>query len=843
MSMKFARIIKQTGSETFTATIGIKLQGMRVLPQEVSMKYEEFVINALSRQMDFIQSLHDLPEECALDLRYLFDPKDQHAINVYFLIRVKAVSKNEAVTSAQHLEKYLLHLLLINNNLHEFVPVIEESELSYLIEPFLFQHIVEITRREEFIELDTMTRKRCRPFVGFSNEAIIEPLDKNMSMSPACIYYVFPYLLNLSNMERLCNILFLQTHPCVVSVCINPRRITPLDFTKLEERVQLCEKFAQLTISAAPDVDKLKPFLRSQAHVLYKQCTKELLQLQDAAFLLKFQIASSRPIGQELVDIAGTTVTEHTGQPRLAFLNPVELESMFAGGYDWHEPKNKDEYRVALNNLQNMEFDQWIPTIAEAPLCHWRYLFDISQASAAFRLPIPVAAQFPGIDTILYHLKIAPSYLPKSGLLLGEHNSLNKKRQVFYGNKDRARHTYVVGQTGTGKSTLFLHMILQDIQLGHGVGVIDPHGELIEEILSCIPPNRELDVVYIDPKDYERPVGINMLDYQNVFEKDYCVNYLIEVFDILYDLKQTGGPIFEMYMRNALQLLLDQPDGVKYTILEVPRIFQDSRFRGDLLEKCTNVYAKNFWEKEAETAGGEASLRNVSPYITSKLTRFVYNELLRSIIGQRQSTINFREIIDTGKILLVDLRKGILGSTNSAFLGNILVGKILAAVLGRTDVKDKAKLRDFYLYVDEFQNLATPSFVSILSEARKYHLALTITNQYIAQLKDYIVDGILGNVGTLISFRVGYNDAKILSQEFGETISENDLLGLSPWHAYVKLLINGKVSAPFDMQTILPERKINPEAVSRICDLSRQRYGRSREDVEKDIQKFWIKHD
>jgi len=185
-------------------------------------------------------------------------------------------------------------------------------------------------------------------------------------------------------------------------------------------------------------------------------------------------------------------------------------------------------------------------------------------------------------------------------------------------------------------------------------------------------------------------------------------------------------------------------------------------------------------------------LENMAPYITSKLTRFIYNDTIRGIIGQRKSTINFRDLIDNGRILLVDLRKGVLGETNSHFLGMILVGKLLTATLSRTNVKDKSKLRDFYLYVDEFQNLATPSFVSILSEARKYRLSLTITNQYIAQLKDYIVHGILGNVGTLISFRVGSDDAEILSKEFGNIISQNDLMGLSNWHAYLRLLIDFK---------------------------------------------------
>ena len=216
---------------------------------------------------------------------------------------------------------------------------------------------------------------------------------------------------------------------------------------------------------------------------------------------------------------------------------------------------------------------------------------------------------------------------------------------------------------------------MQDIQAGHGVGIIDPHGELIEEVLLSIPPRRKKDVIYINPQDLQRPVGINMLEHRTIYEKDFCVNYMIEVFDLLYDLRQTGGPIFELYMRNALQLLLDQPKMFKPTILEVPRLFQDRDFRKNLLSRCTNVYVQSFWNKEAEAAQGEIKLENISPYITSKLCRFVYNDVIRRIIGQRESTINFREAIDSKKIILIDLRKGLLGETNSHFLGMILVGK------------------------------------------------------------------------------------------------------------------------------------------------------------------------
>jgi hypothetical protein len=463
----------------------------------------------------------------------------------------------------------------------------------------------------------------------------------------------------------------------------------------------------------------------------------------------------------------------------------------------------------------------------------------MGQAAAAFRLPLPITGEFPGINTIMYHPKSAPADLPENGLLIGEHDFLAGCRRVYFQQRDRRRHAYAVGQTGTGKSTLFLQMLLQDIQAGRGVGLIDPHGELLEEVLAGIPRKRWPEVVYVDPQDYERPVGLNMLKYRTVFEKDFCVNYLIEIFDRLYDLKQTGGPIFEMYMRNALQLLLDQPPPFQATVLDVPRLFQDYDFRRELLGKCINRYVVNFWENEASCAERDLSLSNMAPYITSKLCRFVYNDSMRAIIGQPETTINFREVLDQGQILLVDLRKGILGETNSHFLGMILVGQIFTAALSRTEVEDKSVLQDFHMYVDEFHNLATPTFINILSEARKYRLAVTLTNQYIAQLPKFIIDGILGNVGTLISFRVGPPDAELISQALGGAVTVKDLLGLSNWHTYVKLLSGGNVSAPFDMRTLLPEKFHEPDAAITIPQLSRERYGRDRQEVEARILQAW----
>lgn len=840
--MTFARIIEKLNKTTFAATFGIHLHGIHILPEDHRKNRDEFAMNLLGRQMDFINSLFELPARYAVELRYYFTPEDPYQVHIFFLIQVREPTRKAVAETAADCERYFLRLLQIHNHLHEFAPIETEEKLINLMEPFKIKHLVELVRREDLIPLDSTHKIAAKP-VGFHTGP--DAPDKTDAPPPPPhpdtphIYYVFPYSLHLGNMERLCQTLLLQSHPCMINVCMRPYHLTGDDEIHFEERIQLCEKYAQLGLASSEDVEKLRPFLRNQANTLYKNCARDFSQLQDAAFLQRVQIASSHPISHELVTVLGASLTEHTGHPKPPF--SYDKENPFIGGYDWFIPRNKPQATTALGNLKKLRFDPWIPTTADPRRAHWRYLLDVSQASAAFRLPFPLASEFPGLNTVQYTSKAAPSDLPTEGLLLGEHTFLRDRREVRFETQDRLRHTYVVGQTGTGKSTLFLNMILQDIEAGRGVGLIDPHGELIEAVLPAVAHFHKQDkLIHITPKNYEFPVGINLLENRTHFEKDFCVNYLLEVFDTLYNLTETGGPIFEMYMRNALYLLIEQDREEAFTVLDVPRLFQESGFRKNLLKECTNDYVVNFWRKEAEAAGGDISLRNVAPYITSKLARFVYNDMIRGMVGQRRSTIDFREVMDQGKILLVDLRKGILGETNSHFLGMLIVGKLLAAALSRTGARteERPDLKNFFLYVDEFQNLATRSFVTILSEARKYGLALTVTNQYVSQLPDPIIQSILGNVGTLASFRVGSDDAELLGKEFGQVVSPADLMGLPNWRAYIRLLIRGNVSAPFDLRTIAPRTFDVPlREIQKMLVYTRVKYGKRREDVEIDLLK------
>jgi len=462
-----------------------------------------------------------------------------------------------------------------------------------------------------------------------------------------------------------------------------------------------------------------------------------------------------------------------------------------------------------------------------------RMILNTEELASIFHFPISTT-ETPQINWLRAKSAPPPVNIPREGILLGYSNFRGDKTEIRLSDKDRRRHLYIVGQTGVGKSTFIEEMVKQDAKK-KGVCVIDPHGDLIDNILECIPSERSEDVIYFDPSDTERPFGLNMLEYEEDHpeQKTFVINELIAIFDKLYDLKQTGGPMFEQYMRNALLLVMDSPE-IGSTLMEVPRVFRDPEFRAEKLKRCKDITVVDFWKKEAEKAGGEASLENITPYINSKLTTFISNDMMRPIIAQQKSTINFREVMDEGKILLINLSKGKIGEINSHLLGMVIVGKLLMSALGRVDMPEEER-KDFYLYIDEFQNFTTDSIAQILSEARKYRLCLTIAHQFIGQLSEDISKAVFGNVGSMCSFRVGAEDAEFLQKQFAPVFDMNDLINLDNFNCYTKVLINNESSDAFDMKTY-PPSKGDPELREAIKQLSRFKLGRSKEIVNEEIE-------
>lgn len=464
------------------------------------------------------------------------------------------------------------------------------------------------------------------------------------------------------------------------------------------------------------------------------------------------------------------------------------------------------------------------------------FVLNSEELATIFHLPTPYT-ETPNIKWLSAKRLPAPENLPKEGILVGKNTYRGSEKMIRIERDDRRRHMYAIGKTGTGKSYWMQNMALQDIVNGEGVCVIDPHGEMIDWLLQRIPKNRVDDVIHFYPPDTERPMGLNLLEIKNPADKDMVVAEMISIFYKLFDPQGTGmasvGPIFEHYMRNAMLLLLaDNNEGA--TLIDIPRVFTDREFRMKKLAFVTDPTVLRFWQEEFERAEKSNQAGELFSYIISKIGRFISNEMMRNIIGQTKSAFDFRDVMDNKKILLVNLSKGLTGDLNSNMLGFVIVSKLQMAALSRAD-SPGADYPDFYLYIDEFQNVTTNSIATILSEARKYRLNLIMAHQFMAQLEDSIKDAVLGNVGSTVAFRVGAPDADLIAKQFEPDVSENDLINIENRNAYVKLMVNGTSTRPFTLQTLPAMGQNNPKIGQAIRQLSRLKFGQNKKLVEYDV--------
>ena len=383
--------------------------------------------------------------------------------------------------------------------------------------------------------------------------------------------------------------------------------------------------------------------------------------------------------------------------------------------------------------------------------------------------------------------------------IFAETNFRDQRKKFGIRKKDRRYHMYVVGKTGVGKSTLLLNMIKQDIENGEGMALLDPHGDLVEKTLNTSPLLRIKDIIYFNPQDKERILYFNPLEVLDYQESSLVVSSLVSAFKKIWH--DSWGPRLEYILRNALSTLVEFSGA---TLLDLQRILQDRTFRMSLVSKLTNEQLKNFWLNEFEKYSPYFQQEAISP-IQNKIGQFLNNPILREIVSQPKSSFNLKEIMDSGKIFLVNLSKGKIGEDSASLLGAMLIAKMGLTALSRQDTPEEQR-RDFYLYVDEFQSFATSSFADILSEARKYHLNLILANQYLDQIDEKVRDAIFGNVGTIISFKVGLEDAKFLAEEFYPVFSQDDLINLPCYSIYLKLMINNRTSKPFSADSLPPIR-------------------------------------
>ncbi len=432
----------------------------------------------------------------------------------------------------------------------------------------------------------------------------------------------------------------------------------------------------------------------------------------------------------------------------------------------------------------------------------------------------------------------ASNLIPNDGLYLGKSVYMGQERKIFMGLNDRRRHMYIIGKTGTGKSEFLKEMILQDIEAGHGVCAIDPHGEFVEDLLELMPPHRAEDVVYFNPSDIDYPMGLNIMEADGEDQKHFMAQSVISLMYKLYDPNRTGiiGPRFEHAIRNAMLTVMCVPGA---SFIELVRALTDQAYVDEILPLVQDPVVRRYWtDQMAQTSDFHKS--EVLDYIVSKFGRFITNKTMRNIIGQSHSSFDFRKIMDEQKILLVNLSKGRLGEEDAKFLGLVLVPKILAAAMARQDMA-QADRKDFMLYVDEFQNYATEDFAVILSEARKYRLNLIVANQFVSQIQEDVKNAVFGNVGSMVAFRVGVPDANFLQNEFQPTFNEADLTNIEKFNVYIKTIVNNEPIPPFSMSlykdmTSQDARK-NPKLAETIKELSRLKYGTPRELVEEEIGK------
>lgn len=414
----------------------------------------------------------------------------------------------------------------------------------------------------------------------------------------------------------------------------------------------------------------------------------------------------------------------------------------------------------------------------------------------------------------------------------GQTTFRNKRAKFGIKTDDRRRHMYLIGKTGTGKTTMMENMVVEDIKAGRGVGLIDPHGQFAEKILNYIPADRIDDVVYFNPADLDFPVGFNPLEISGGSQRHLIASGIMGVFKKIW--VDAWSARMEYILNNALLALLEFPGS---TLLEVMKMFSDEKFRTKIIEKLEDPMVKNFWVNEFGKYSDRYASEAVAA-IQNKVGQFIATPIIRNIIGQPKSSFNMRDVMDSGKIFIANLSHGRIGEDNSALLGAMLVTTLQQAAMSRVDVPEMDR-QDFFLYIDEFQNFSTDSFAVILSEARKYHLSLILAHQYIEQLGDNVKAAVFGNVGTIVSFRVGAEDAEFLEKEFNPEVTASDLVNAAKHNVYIKLMIDGVASRPFSAQNLPFLPPVEESFSDLIIEASRGSYSSPRVAVEKKITDRW----
>nr|MDD3720786.1 type IV secretion system DNA-binding domain-containing protein [Candidatus Gracilibacteria bacterium] len=500
-----------------------------------------------------------------------------------------------------------------------------------------------------------------------------------------------------------------------------------------------------------------------------------------------------------------------------------------------------NKFGYTIRHSKNKLIKNYIYRFFAKPLWKKKMILNTEEIASIFHLPHSKYNKTPEIKWQNFKIVKAPSNIPKEGLLLGVNMHRGTKKEIRIKTEDRFRHFYVIGQTGTGKSSILQVMARQDLKNGNGIAVMDPHGDLARDLLPFIPRERADDVIYFDPSDESRPMGLNLFEATTNDDKEKvaqdAMNIMIKLFG-----NEIFGPRLQDYFRNGALTLMDYPQGG--TIVDIVRLFTDEDFRKDRIRNLKNPIVKNWWEKTYASMG-EREKGEIIPYFSAKFGQFITNSMMRNILGQTKSSFDVSEVMQSGKILLINLSKGLIGDLNSELLGLIIVNKIQMAAMKRQQM-DKEERKDFFLYIDEFQNYITPSIESILSEARKYRLGLVLAHQYLGQLEKSdaltksnlnLKNAIFGNVGTIMSYKIGPEDGEFLAKYYAPIFSEQDLVNMDKFKAVMKLSVDNQPTTPFSVIPINPYLETGDKKIAKaFVELSRLKYGREKEFVSKEIE-------
>ncbi|MCS7305727.1 MAG: type IV secretion system DNA-binding domain-containing protein [Thermoguttaceae bacterium] len=791
----------------------------------------------LHQQADFLHALYCPEEGSTFAVRYVAEPEpfsfSAGKIHIALLVKTKGREKAEAEKKAKGLCEQMFSLLEGFFPDHGWKAVSEKEAFEKLWQPFNWQEaeLTEIRRREELLLLDKAGR---RPSLN-------DQEGEGNGRSGQTVYFVHPFLARPGSLARLFRTLLLAPAPVVYQATICPAVLNQQEKEAIENQILRCELLVQKREAMA----RLGPIFNQtisegRARALRSGWLKHLEQLQSAPFFLTISLASPQPMSKMLLEAMAGELFCTCAEEDLE--KQWEIGGFSGGGWQIVYPTNEEEKEKAEINIQQLGHTLWGTSLAPEPLRRLRCLVNATEAAGAFRFPIAFGEELAGMEVRAVRFRglppeiarLAQSQRGSTSLCIGENPYLGKTAPIMLSEPDRLLHLYVLGQTGTGKTTLLKSMILADMHHGKGLAVIDPHGDLFEELLRYIPKGRLKDVVILDPTDVERPVGLNLLECPREDQRYFIARELRMIVERLlrdqFDHASVdyAGPMFYQHLQMNLLLAMSNPEDPG-TLLELYEIFQHKnywkrwlplRWKDPLLERWVteSLPSMDYTQRDREgVSWGE--------YLSSKFMDFVFDPKLRGIFGQKHSTIQLRRILDEGKILLVNLAKGQLAEANSRFLGMVLMAKIFAAALERVELPPHQR-RTFYLYVDEFQSLATQSLILLLSEARKFGVALILANQFLSQIKDQcIIQSIFGNIGNLICFRLGQEDAKLIEPYFAPYFDLQDLTSLPNWHACARWTVKGQMVPAFTLRTVLPPPPSCPQIAACARDWSRHQYG------------------